>query len=1015
MKKILSIWLLLLLCVAVNAQSSRRLRVYQQGGAVDTLMMTNGSTIAHSRLDLNGQQHPDYVSLIVTTSNLQHQYLIADLDSLVLPNGHTVVFRGSTVGLPLLQEGGGERPGAPFRTSFSGTFPGGDRVTFYWTENDHIRLETGQESRARELTGDKTGASFFFDDFDASSNTYNVYYPDRVVIIASVQNQNGVDNTDHIGPSGDCGIATATRDDTPLSEGDGGGYTFSLHHQAAYLCFLPRISNLPSVRVTQIDVTCSSAIAGTYQLTAGGLVNGENTSKTITLNLTPHPQRVHEDFFLTDATSTAQAANASYMVIAPQSESQTFTVNYHLVDTLSRFTTTYSQQLTSFKPVANKVYPVTCNIPESLFHDVDMGFDYVWSNTNLGSSVPNEPGDFYTWQATHDAMTDTWSMPTEDAKNELLNKCTWTWGSYNGTDGWMVEGTNNGNDDIGVPRIFLPLNGYKDGSTTQHAENGYYWLDGGNGDEAPVQTALVVSPTTQQKADMAATLAMNTRPVRSLAHSFNIPKSGTNYVDIRAHGPGYHIKVYDVGGLDGNYPNGNSGYLQITCAEGYKLNITGSVNTESCDVIYVYDVTDNGNIQRGSSSGTGSSINVTTQGNVMLLYFHSDGSIVSSGLDLTVTIQKTSLQYAVSIADVVGGTMTSDVSMANPEDTITLTATPAPGYVLEHIRVDTDGKVLTLYEDDPKLFQNPSSASRHYLMCDSVRVRDGNWYHDVSHFLMPYSDVVVTPYFVNADSTLEVIMAGNDTTFIEKKYIQRLIDNGMTQFRFYDYGGKNGSYNHNNVDGYMLVHAPVGYKMNVAGQTWTEGGCDPLYVHDGYTTAYQTLVQTGGSSSFNTTTHNNVAFMHFHTDGSSYGYAGYAATVTLQEDTQTQYNIPAYTTLDLTEEHMAYLLANGMTSMKVYDHAGPGANYANSLNGMLRFTLPEGYTMHVHGTLSTESCCDYLKIYDNNEEMQDIRSESTTVDYTTTSRVLGLFFHSDGSSVREGVDLTVEFIPPTEP
>ena len=1020
----LSLTLTFSLTLTSSAQTVKKLRVYQQGGVVDTLRMQPGSTVSHSSYDMNGVPQSDFVTMEVTNDDGIRRFPLAKVDSLVLPNGRTVVFRGyvnvnedenedenqnedDNGSLQAMRSRSSAR--SLRRTSFDGIFPGGSKVTFYWTENDRIRLETGQESRAKNLSADKANASFFFDDFEEGPERVVVYYPDRKVTIATVQNQNSVDNTEHIGASGDCGVGIATKNENQNQNENVGGYSFALQHQVAYLCFLPRIAYLPSVRVTSIDVTCNAAIAGTYQLSEAGLFNGENTSKTITLNLEPHPQRVDQDFFLTHTTETAQAATASYMVIAPQAANSNFTVVYHLVDTLSRYTTTHTQTF-SFRPLANRVYPVTCNIPESLFRNVDLGYDYVWSNVNLGSTLPNEPGEYYTYQASLGAMTDGWQMPTEDAKSEL-QKCTWTWGTFNGTDGWFVEGTNNGNDDVGVPRIFIPLTGYKEGSNLVHSDMGYYWMDSGLGNESEAQNAVIVSRNEKTKQAMLSSLAMNTRPVQNVPRTFNIPSSGRNYVDLRAHGPGYNIKVYDHGGPNGYYANGVSGFLQITCAEGYKLNVTGSVDTEGADHLLVYDVTESGNVELANKSGRNNSINVTTKGNVMLLYFYTDGSVVYPGLDLTVTIQKSSLQYAVTIPEVDGGTLTADVYSANPEDTIVLTAVPASGYVLEHIRVATDGKVLTLYEDDPKLFQNPASASRHYLMCDSVRVRDGNWYHDVSHFLMPYSDVVITPYFVKADSTLEVTMAGNDTTFIEQKYMQRLIDNGMTKFRFYDYAGKNGNYMDNNVNGYMLVHAPVGYKLNVAGQTWTEGGCDPLNIHDGYTTGYQSLASVGGNSSFNVTTNNNVAFLHFHTDGSVVDRAGYAATVTMVPDTRTQYNIPANTTLTLTEEHMAYLLAHNVTSMPVYSASGTTA-YASSSNGTLRFLMPEGYQVRVSGTVGTESGYDWLRVYDAGVEKIYLSGPTQTFSYTC--RDLSLKFHSDGSGVGDNkMELTVEFIAPT--
>lgn len=1020
MKRILTIiTLTLTLTLTVTAQTQRQMKVYLKGGIVDKVQMVGGAIIGHSRADLNGVVHDDYVSMVVTDAEgHERQYLISQLDSLVMPNGRRVVFWGYTNG----NENGDENMLPPFgegtgrgvkHISFNGQFPGQGtgNVTFYWTEYDRIRLDNGEVSRATSLTADRTGAEFVFDDADFEASEYTVYYPDRTVTIASRQSQTGIDNTDHIGPSGDCGTATAKLNDNdnnlpPYGGGAGWGYSFTLKHQVAYLCFLPRIDHLPSVRLTQIDVSCPSAIAGTYELSTGGLYNGTNTSKKITLTLNRAPQQ-DNDFFLGHDTGDAQRMCGSYMVIAPQGSAQTFTVTYHLTDTLSRLTTTYVQTLSSFKPLANTVYPVTCHIPESLFRAVDMGYEYLWSSVNFDSDLPNEAGDFFTWQATRDAMTGGWEMPTEDTMDELLDKCTWTWGTYNGIGGWFVEGTNNGNDDIPLPRIFLPLNGYKDGSVGQHPENGYYWFDSGGETEA--QTALVLTHESQTKTMMAATLAMNTRPVKAVSHDFRIPSSGTQTVDLRTHGPGYSIKVYDHGGPDGNYADGISGYLRIICAEGYKLNVSGSVNTESvgCDPFVVYDHTDSGNTEVARYGGN-TTANATSKTNDVMLYFKSDGSSVRAGLDLTVTIQRQLTNYNVEIAEVEGGMLTASTYEANPEDTVTLTATPAPGYVLEHIRVATDGKVLTLYDDDPKLFPSASSASRHYLMCDSVRVRDGNWYHDVSHFLMPYSDVVITPYFVKADSTLEVIMAGNDTTFIERKYLQRLLDCGMSKFRFYDYAGKNGNYG-NNVNGYMLVDAPAGYRMQIDCTTSLEGA-DHLYIYDGSNSSFHRLADPHGTVT--TTTTNNVFFTHFKTDGSVV-YSGYDCVVTLLPDDVVAYNIPSNYVLNLTEEQLSYKLANGVTSMKVYDNNGAASGYGNSMDGSLRFTLPEGYRLRVHGSIDTESGYDYLRVYDNEVEKVVRVGRNQTIDYTTESRFLRLRFHTDGSVVYGGLDLTVEFISPT--
>ena len=996
-----------------------------KGGLVDKVQVDGDASIGHSRTDLNGTVHDDYVSAVVKDAEgRERQYLISQLDSLVMPNGRRVVFIGNQNGNVNVngnenqnenQNQNGSR--SLKRSSFSGRFPGvgTGNVTFKWTEFDRIRLDDGSISRATDLTADHTGATFVFDDVGFEAQEYTVYYPDRTVTIASRQTQSGADNTSHIGPSGDCGTATATPTSNthhPSST----TYNFTLGHKAAYLCFLPHIDHLPSARVTQIDVSCSAPIAGTYELSASGLYNGTNTSKTISLVLDPNSQREH-DFFLGSSIDAAQPQVASYMVIAPQSSSQTFTVTYHVTDTLSRLSMTYNQPLSNFQPVANTVYPITCNIPESLFRTVDMGYDYLWSSVNLGSELPNEAGTFYTHEATRAALNDSWLLPSAEAASELLDRCTWTWGMYNGTEGWFVEGTNNGNDDIALPRLFLPLNGYQDGGSLQQSTNGYYWLATNDGNPEGQDQALVIGHTANSRmtALMNSSLALNTRPVKALPDDYRIPVTGTKTVDLRTHGPGDCIKVYDSGGPNGNYEDNANGYMVIICAEGYKLNIGGTVDTEQhsppCDPFEIYE---NGNMM-AQWYCPGNVLNYTSQTNAVTLRLKSDGGTTHKGVDLTVTIQRQLTYYHVDIAEVTGGTMTANTYEANPEDTITLTTTPAAGYVLDHIRIATDGQVLTVYDDDPKMFGTDTNGSRHYQMCDTVCVHDGNWYHDTSFFLMPYGDVTVTPIFVKADSTLYVNMAAKDTTVIGRKYVQRLVDAGMSKFRLYDAGGKDADYK-NNSDGYLLVEAPVGYIIQNKGSYRTESSYDYLHMYDGSNSSYYEWFNvSGGASSFNFTTNNNDMFMYFHSDG-GLTYWGYESTVTFVPDTAMQYNIPAHGTKILTPWHTARIMEKAM-SIKVYDHAGPNAAYSSSVSGQLLFMLPEGYHAHIYGTLRAETYhkeSDPLGIYDgatrNGPCLFFAWDDYREVNVTTTSNVFLLYFKADGGTQGQGVDLTVDFI-----
>ena len=85
----------LTLTLTITAQTARPLRVYLASGVVDKMALTSGSSMYHSRLDLDGVEHDDYVSLVVADGDGEHRYLLSQVDSLVMPNGRRVVFQGS--------------------------------------------------------------------------------------------------------------------------------------------------------------------------------------------------------------------------------------------------------------------------------------------------------------------------------------------------------------------------------------------------------------------------------------------------------------------------------------------------------------------------------------------------------------------------------------------------------------------------------------------------------------------------------------------------------------------------------------------------------------------------------------------------------------------------------------------------------------------------------------------------------------------------------------------------------
>lgn len=93
----------------------------------------------------------------------------------------------------------------------------------------------------------------------------------------------------------------------------------------------------------------------------------------------------------------------------------------------------------------------------------------------------------------------------------------------------------------------------------------------------------------------------------------------------------------------------------------------------------------------------------------------------------------------------------------------------------------------------------------------------------------------------------------------------------------------------------------------------------------------------------------------------------------------------------------------------IYDPGGP-SSYSNSCNSYMTITASEAGCMpHLTGTYYTESSFDYLYIYDGTGQGTQLAycSGSGTVDVTSTTGSLYLYFHTDGSVTYDGFELNL--------
>ena len=274
---------------------------------------------------------------------------------------------------------GTSQPGTTTRTAIL-NHTKGSGASVNWSSSDKIWVKddagTWQQSGAVTFPFTTDKAKGFF----ALTGTYtgashDVVYSNKPfsgtqaqVEIKATQTQSVPNNFDHAGESGDCGIATASK--------NGNAYKFTLNHKAAYLCFIPRTSNeyVKRSKLIKIEIMCDDDIAGTYNMAADGtLTLASGGSKTITVTISSG--------FTIDNSIEDMSKNAAYAVVAPGTH--TFRVRYWLRNTID-----HSGSAGSIEPIegtvtkyvtlnciAGSIQDITANLNP---HDYDGHNYYMW-------------------------------------------------------------------------------------------------------------------------------------------------------------------------------------------------------------------------------------------------------------------------------------------------------------------------------------------------------------------------------------------------------------------------------------------------------------------------------------------------------------------------------------------------------------------------------------------------------------------------------------------------------------
>ena len=282
---------------------------------------------------------------------------------------------------------------APSRTAGEYT---GTKLKFYWTAGDKLFLNDGtnllQSSRdnlGTQLVGGVTKvptASFWFAG-TFSNPTYPLRYTGKngtkdKVTIAATQTQTLPADASHIGESGDCGTATATK--------SGNHYDFTLSHKAAYLTFAPFTSEtgLVGSKLSKIKITANKPLAGTFGFSDTGIDTGTTpTSPSNTITLTV--QGADGTGF--PLAAAASPSDNSATIVLPPGTYSTFDIEYTVTHPVTHFPGTATVHYTAISfnegknkklapDVVNAVFPA-----RYLFSDGTTGtFAEIGSRTPIG-------------------------------------------------------------------------------------------------------------------------------------------------------------------------------------------------------------------------------------------------------------------------------------------------------------------------------------------------------------------------------------------------------------------------------------------------------------------------------------------------------------------------------------------------------------------------------------------------------------------------------------------------------
>ena len=261
----------------------------------------------------------------------------------------------------------------------------------------------------------------------------------------------------------------------------------------------------------------------------------------------------------------------------------------------------------------------------------------------------------------------------------------------------------------------------------------------------------------------------------------------------------------------GNYFNNSNGSLTLVAPEGHKLfvdDISFAIADEG-DSLVIFDGADTNQVRLAKISLGDEVGEIRSTGQSLTFQFKSNDEGTAGGVYIDVGVVNVSGKFRISLPDCNNGSITVDKKSALEGDTVTITANPKEGYLLNYLEA-------SWYD---------SESRYHY-----IDVSGGTWYNNEGKFVMPAGDVNISAYFdMPENGRYYVAIPQTDTLKLDipegMQYIECSPEGEESEDEDWVY------YNNNN--GVLVLTAPEGYAFYVNVNNDLADIGDSLTIYDG--------------------------------------------------------------------------------------------------------------------------------------------------------------------------------------